>query len=105
MGMGSRLSIAARVEITAKYARAYAEASTKDVGRLPDEVVAATAVPVMVISLAFDNGDRFIDYDAIVWAAGKDILVTRSRSDQKNGRVTLEDNNNHLVRRDALYWR
>lgn len=40
--MGSELSMAARVEITAKYARAYAKASKKERGRLLDEVVAVT---------------------------------------------------------------
>ena len=39
--MGSELSMAARVEITAKYARACAKASKKERGRLLDEVVAA----------------------------------------------------------------
>ncbi len=41
-GMGSGLSMAARAEITAKYARQYARASQKDKGRLLDEVVAVT---------------------------------------------------------------
>lgn len=40
--MGSELSMAARVEITAKYARAYAKASKKERGLLLDEVVAVT---------------------------------------------------------------
>lgn len=40
--MGSELSMAARVEITQKYARAYVRASKKDRGRLLDEVVAVT---------------------------------------------------------------
>lgn len=40
--MGSELSVAARAEITLKYARAYARASKKDRGRLLDEVVAVT---------------------------------------------------------------
>lgn len=40
--MGSELSVAARAEITQKYARAYARASKKDRGRLLDEVVAVT---------------------------------------------------------------
>ena len=40
--MGSKLSVSARVEITKKYARAYAKASKKDRGRLLDEVVAVT---------------------------------------------------------------
>ena len=34
------MSMAARAEITVKYARAYAKASKKDKGRLLDEVVA-----------------------------------------------------------------
>lgn len=37
--MGSRLSMGAGVEITAKYARAHARASKKDKGRLLDEFV------------------------------------------------------------------
>lgn len=41
-GMGSELSVSARVEITKKYARAYAKASKKDRGRLLNEVVAVT---------------------------------------------------------------
>ncbi len=41
-GRGSRLSIAARAEITTKYARAYLKASKKDKGRLLDEVIAVT---------------------------------------------------------------
>lgn len=40
--MGCELSMRARVEITAKYARAYAKASKKDKGRLLGEVVAVT---------------------------------------------------------------
>ncbi|WP_235681272.1 integrase catalytic domain-containing protein [Tomitella gaofuii] len=40
--MGSGLSMAARAEITAKYARQYARASKKDKGRLLDGVVAVT---------------------------------------------------------------
>src|SRR5690606_3071690 len=40
--MGSELSMAARVEITKKYARAYARASKKDRGLLLDEGVAVT---------------------------------------------------------------
>ena len=40
--MGSELSMAARVEITAKYARAYGKSSKKERGRLLDEVVAVT---------------------------------------------------------------
>src|SRR5690625_6717205 len=40
--MGSRLSMAARAEITVKYARAYLKASKKDKGRLLDEVIAVT---------------------------------------------------------------
>jgi len=42
VGMGSGLSVAARAEITAKYARAYRSVSKKDKGRLLDEVVAVT---------------------------------------------------------------
>ena len=42
MGMGSELSMAARVEITQKYARAYAQASKKTRSELLDEVVAVT---------------------------------------------------------------
>lgn len=40
--MGCEFSVAARVEITKKYARAYAKASKKDRGRLLDEVVSVT---------------------------------------------------------------
>ena len=40
--MGSELSVSARAEITAKYARAFQSASKKDKGRLLDEVVAVT---------------------------------------------------------------
>lgn len=41
-GMGSELSMATRVEITKKYARAYAKASKKERGRLLDEVIGVT---------------------------------------------------------------
>jgi len=41
-GMGSELSMSARVEITRKYAREYARCSKKDKGRLLDEAVAVT---------------------------------------------------------------
>lgn len=40
--MGSELSVAARAEITLKYARAYARASKKDRGLLLDEIIAVT---------------------------------------------------------------
>ena len=40
--MGCELSMSARAEITAKYARAYRSAAKKDKGRLLDEVVAVT---------------------------------------------------------------
>ena len=40
--MGSELSMGARFEVTAKYAKAYAKVAKKDKGRLLDEVVAVT---------------------------------------------------------------
>jgi len=40
--MGQRLSMAARKEITKKYARAYAAAAKKDKGRMLDELVGVT---------------------------------------------------------------
>ena len=40
--MGTELSMAARAEITAKYAREYKQLSKKDRGRLLDEVVSVT---------------------------------------------------------------
>ena len=42
LGMGQGLTIAARNEITKKYARAYAWAAKKDKGRMLDELVAVT---------------------------------------------------------------
>ncbi len=40
--MGNEPSMATRAELTHKYAKAYAAASKKDLGRMPDEVVSLT---------------------------------------------------------------
>lgn len=96
--MGSELSMAARAEITARYARAYRGASRADKGRMLDEVVAVTgwsranarrrlvaaAVPRAVRPRKRDRARRY-SYDATkvlqqVWAfsgglCGKYLVV------------------------------
>ncbi|WP_417556479.1 integrase catalytic domain-containing protein [Microbacterium sp.] len=66
---------------------------------------AVEQVPFLITGLDFDNGSEFINHDVVNWAAGRDIVFTRSRPYKKNDQATIESKNNHLVRHYSFYWR
>ena len=57
----------ARVEVTAKYARAYAKSSKKERGRLLDEVVVLVHQPLgLLLGVTLDRGgDRHLTTDNV----------------------------------------
>ena len=74
--MGSELSVSARVEITKKYARAYAKASKKDRGRLLNEVVAVTGWSRDNARRQLVDGGRARPAaGGVAEAAGEEVLV------------------------------
>ncbi len=62
-------------------------------------------VPFGIVGLDFDNGSEFLNHDVVNWAGQRGIYFTRSRPYQKNDQATVESKNNHLVRRNAFYYR
>lgn len=63
------------------------------------------AIPFEVVGLDFDNGSEFLNKPVIAWAAKRTIFSTRSRPYRKNDQATIEAKNNHLVRKNAYYYR
>lgn len=52
-----------------------------------------------------DCGSEFINHEVAAWLQARDIAQTRSRPYQKNDQATVESKNNHVVRKNAFYWR
>lgn len=52
-----------------------------------------------------DCGSEFINHEVAGWLQARDIEQTRSRPYQKNDQAHVESKNNHVVRKQAFYWR
>lgn len=63
------------------------------------------AFPFPITGFDSDNGSEFINHDVAGWLHAQDIAFTRSRSYKKNDQLTVESKNNHVVRKNAFYWR
>lgn len=61
--------------------------------------------PFPVTGFDSDNGSEFINHDVADWLQTQDIAFTRSRPYKKNDQATVESKNNHVVRKNAFYWR
>lgn len=69
------------------------------VGRLRE------SFPFPVTGFDSDNGSEFINHQVADWLQQEDIAFTRSRAYKKNDQATVESKNNHIVRKNAFYWR
>lgn len=61
--------------------------------------------PFPVTGFDSDNGSEFINHKVADWLQQEDIAFTRSRAYKKNDQATVESKNNHVVRKNAFYWR
>jgi transposase InsO family protein len=61
--------------------------------------------PFPLLVFDSDNGTEFINHDVANWLQERDIAQTRSRPYKKNDQATVESKNNHIVRKNAFYWR
>ncbi len=61
--------------------------------------------PFPISGFDSDNGSEFINHDVADWLQKQDIAFTRSRPYKKNDQATVESKNNHVVRKNACYWR
>lgn len=61
--------------------------------------------PFPITGFDSDNGSEFINHDVAYWLQEQDIAFTRSRPYKKNDQATVESKNNHVVRKNAFYWR
>lgn len=61
--------------------------------------------PFPVTGFDSDNGTEFINHDLARWLQDADIAFTRSRPYRKNDQATVESKNNHVVRKNAYYYR
>jgi hypothetical protein len=52
-----------------------------------------------------DDGSEFVNHDLARWLQDRGIAFTRSRPYRKNDQATIESKNNHVVRRQAFYFR
>lgn len=61
--------------------------------------------PFPLVVFDSDCGGEFINHDVAAWLQARDIAQTRSRPYQKNDQAHVESKNNHVVRKQAFYWR
>ena len=66
---------------------------------------AVEEIPFAVVGMDFDNGSEFLNHGVVGWAGGQGIYFTRGRPYTKNDQATIESKNNHLVRKQAFYYR